>query len=74
MKELEFTTVTGSTAHNDNQLWRFERTLGQPKGVHSIIAVKNNTRLRTYEKEDEEGNVIEGEWDIDFTENFDNTS
>ena len=55
LDNLEFDVVPGATPHSDNQLWRFERALGLPKGVHTITAVNANKRLLCEEREDEDG-------------------
>ena len=71
LEKLEFDTVPGTAPHSDNQLWRFERALGQPKGVHTIIAVNANKRLLCEEREDDQGTIF---CDVDFTEIDDNAS
>ena len=45
----------GKTEHSDSQLWRFERQINHPKGVHSIISISGNQRMLCEEVSDEEG-------------------
>ena len=63
--ESEFLVVPGTDLHSNLQLWRFERHIGYPKGVHSIIAVNANMRLFCEERFDEEGELY---MDVNFTE------
>ena len=65
LEKLEFEVVAGNTQHSDNQLWRFERALGLPKGVHTITAVNANKRLLCEEREGDDGEVF---MNVDFTE------
>ena len=65
LDKLEFDVCSGNTPHSDNQLWRFERALGFPKGVHSLIAVNANKRLLCEEREGEDGEEF---MNVDFTD------
>ena len=54
------------TAHNTNQLWRFERATDYHKGVHAIVAVEAKARFTSEMRENEE----DGEMQVamDFTD------
>ena len=65
LEKLEFEVVAGNAPHSDNQLWRFERALGFPKGVHTLTAVNANKRLLCEEREGDNGETF---MNVDFTE------
>ena len=45
----EFSCVSGIKPHSVNQLWRFERAAGYPKGVHAIASVATGQMMRIAE-------------------------
>ena len=64
-QECEFEVISGNQPHSDLQIWRFERQINHPKGVHSIIAVNANQRMFCEEAIDEDGQPYT---DVNFTD------
>ena len=54
----ELAPASGEQAHEDNQMWTFQRAQDYPKGVHAIVAVDAEARFSCdlqENEEDEEG-------------------
>ena len=61
----ELEPCSATQAHDNNQLWRFQRAPEYPKGVHAIVAVLAQARFTSELKEDEDGEIFVS---LDFTD------
>ena len=57
----EFGSCGGQTQHSMNQLWRFERAAGYPKGIHAIVSVATGQMIKIVE-----GLLEDGRTSYDF--------